>query len=248
MAYPREIGYVLDFSDRTIQQYFEDEFGIDFHHERHAANGTSKFNKLICILEQESPFVAAKILRSLWDRREGIIDERGDNVSNQGEELRKNKFFDIIHIFDGSTDAPKCDGVDQYVRNETLEELVASIHRDMEARKPEIALDRLHTYCVKKFVHLLSIRKIESQKNEALHALFGKYRKELEKQTTLTDFTKNALKSAISLFEQFNHVRNNHSLAHNNDILKPAEARFIFETINSLLIFLRSIEIQRYEE
>jgi hypothetical protein len=30
MAYPKGFGYVLDFSDRTISEFFEDEFGIDF--------------------------------------------------------------------------------------------------------------------------------------------------------------------------------------------------------------------------
>jgi len=29
MAYPNGFGYVLDFSDRTMEEFFEDEFGIE---------------------------------------------------------------------------------------------------------------------------------------------------------------------------------------------------------------------------
>ena len=38
MAYPQGFGYVLDFSDRTISEFFEDEFGIDFDDSKYAAN------------------------------------------------------------------------------------------------------------------------------------------------------------------------------------------------------------------
>lgn len=37
-----EGGYVLNFSDRTIAEFFLDELNIDFNDQRFAANGTSK--------------------------------------------------------------------------------------------------------------------------------------------------------------------------------------------------------------
>jgi hypothetical protein len=42
------------------------------------------------------------------------------------------------------------DAIDKFAGDETLEELVAAIDRDIAANKPAAALDRLHTYCMKK--------------------------------------------------------------------------------------------------
>ena len=108
-------------------------------------------------------------------------------------------------------------------------------------------MDHLHTYCMKKFSHLLMTRGIACDEDEALHARFGKYRKALLEEREIQPFTDRAMKSAISLFEGFNDIRNHHSLAHDNVILEPTEARFVFDTISAILIFLRAVEAGRYE-
>lgn len=113
--------------------------------------------------------------------------------------------------------------------------------------KPETAIDHLHTYCMKKFAHLLLTRGITCSENDALHARFGKYRKALIAEREIQTFTGRAMKSAISLFDSFNDIRNYHSLAHDNIILDPAEARFVFETVSAVLVFLRAVEAGRYE-
>ena len=41
-ALDMEGGYVLDFSNRTIEEHFEDEFGIEFYSPKYAINGESK--------------------------------------------------------------------------------------------------------------------------------------------------------------------------------------------------------------
>jgi hypothetical protein len=35
-------GYVLDFSDRTFAEFFEDEFGIEIYQDKYRFNGSSK--------------------------------------------------------------------------------------------------------------------------------------------------------------------------------------------------------------
>lgn len=112
--------------------------------------------------------------------------------------------------------------------------------------KPEVALDHLHTYCVKKVTHLLKSRGLECAPDEPLHSRFGKYRKQLVNEQGLHEFTDRALKSSISLLDSFSDLRNNHSLAHDNEILGPVEARFIFSNINSILILIRALEANRY--
>ena len=41
-AFDMTSGYVLDFSDRTMAEFFEDEFGIEIYQEKYRFNGTSK--------------------------------------------------------------------------------------------------------------------------------------------------------------------------------------------------------------
>jgi hypothetical protein len=45
-AFQGDRGYVLDFSDRTFREFFEDEFRIDIDAAKYRANGTSKMNRL----------------------------------------------------------------------------------------------------------------------------------------------------------------------------------------------------------
>jgi len=55
------------------------------------------------------------------------------------------------------------------------------------------------------------------------------------------------VKSSIGVFEKFNHVRNNQSLAHDNELLDSAEARFIYDGVTAVLRFVKSIEAGRFE-
>jgi len=52
MAFPRGFGYVLDFSDRTFDEYFQDEFGVEIYSELFNTYGTSKRNHLLSYLQQ----------------------------------------------------------------------------------------------------------------------------------------------------------------------------------------------------
>ena len=74
----------------------------------------------------------------------------------------------------------------------------------------------------------------------------GKYIKLLERNRELREISKRALKGGISIFESFNNVRNNESLAHDNDIVDHAEARYIFDTITALLRFIKTIEAEKF--
>lgn len=247
VAFPNGRGYVLNFSDRTIAEFFEDEFGIDFDDLKYQANGSSKRSRLMTFISVEDAYSVAKVLRALWDRREGLIRRNGSNRNADSEEETKRVFLEIIAKVEGNSELPRADALDRYVRDRTLDELIRDIERDLQANKPEAAMDHLHTYCMKKFTHLLQTRGVECADDEALHARFGKYRNELRKERNLNPFTDRALKSAISLFESYNDIRNHHSFAHDNPILEPAEARYVFDTISAILIFLRAIEAGRYE-
>lgn len=248
VSVPRGFGYVLDFSDRTMGEFFEDELGVDVYSEEFQANGTSKRNCLTTFLLLANHQRALYVLKALWEIREGILagithpGQKADAAKNTG------RFKRIIDRLEGSSDPIQSEGVDKFVSERTLEELIADIERNLDANKPEVALDHLHTYCVKKITHLLKTRGIECEQDEPLHSRFGKYRKELLKEQNLHEFFDRALKSSIGIFESFNDLRNNHSLAHDNEILGPVEARFVFSNINAILVLIRALESNRYYE
>ena len=247
MAFPRGFGYVLDFSDRTFDEYFKDEFRVEIYSEQFSDCGTSKRNRLLAYLQQADNSSALKVLRSLWDLREGLLSEHEgvlgiEDAAKDGEAFRK-----IIERLQGEPDSVSTDGIQTFAPDRTLEELVSDIERSLAANKPEVAIDHLHTYCMKRFAHLLRVRGIECNDEEPLHSRFGKYRKQLVAERQLHEFTDRALKSFISILESFNDLRNNHSLAHDKKILETFEARFIFSSINAMLVMIRTVEAGRYE-
>lgn len=246
MAYPRGYGYVLDFSDRTMQEFFEDEFGIDIYSEENKANGNSKRNCLSTFLLRTDQQTALRVLRALWERREGLLESLPNSEEAQAARAKSRVFQQVIETLQNEPAPLTTQGVEAFTRDRTLEELVADLERTLAANKPEVAIDHLHTYCMKKFAHLLELRGQTCDKEEPLHSRFGRYRKCLEAEQSLHEFTSRALKSFISLLESFSDLRNNHSLAHDNQLLSPMEARFIFTSVSAILVMLRALESSRY--
>ena len=62
-----EGGYVLDFSDRTMTQFFAEELNIDIDHPRYRDDGTSKAKRLRCFLRKEDTNTVVRTLNALWD-------------------------------------------------------------------------------------------------------------------------------------------------------------------------------------
>lgn len=247
VAFPRGFGYVLDFSDCTFDEYFQDEFGVEIDSDKFSTNGTSKRNRLLTYIKQADGASALRVLRSLWELREGLLSEFEGEQSAENAKKNSAPFQQVIDRLNGIPEVLSSDGVKAFSQDRTLEELVADIERSLSAGKPEAAMDHLHTYCMKRFTHLLRVRGIEFGEDEPLHSRFGKYRKALAKEQNFHEFTDRAIKTFISLFESFNDLRNNHSLAHDNEILRNYEARFIFSSINAMLVMLRTLEAGRYE-
>ncbi|QBJ63680.1 abortive infection family protein [Pseudoalteromonas sp. DL-6] len=59
-------GYLLDFSDRTMAEYFEDELNIDITQEKYQINGGSKAKRLRAFIELEDGYLVGQVLRKLW--------------------------------------------------------------------------------------------------------------------------------------------------------------------------------------
>lgn len=235
-------GYVLDFSDRTFSAFFRDEFEIDIDDDRYRVIGTSKGKRLRTFLEITDGQLAARVLSALWDERSAILARNGQSeISGLSD-----RFSQIVHRLQGEMEISSTDAIDRFVKDETLDELVEAIQRDVSANKPQAALDRLHTYCMKKFSHLIEVHGGACAKDDPLHSRAGKYIKILESGGQLQPISLRIMKSSISIFEEFSNVRNNKSFAHDNEIVGLHEARFIFDSINNVLRFIRSLEASRF--
>lgn len=236
-------GYVLDFSDRTFAEFFEDEFGVSIYSDRYDYKGRSKARHIRAFIETEGEYTVARVLRRLWEHRESLPHY----AQAESHDLIKGRFFGVLAKIEGAAEAPSTDAIDRFASDETLDELIASIQRDIAANKPAPALDRLHTYCMKKFAHLLDLHEVPWERSEPLHSRVGKYAKVLQATYSLHEASRQIIKSAIGIFEKFNHVRNNDSLAHDNDLLYHAEARFIFDSVTALLRFVKCLEAGRFD-
>ncbi len=231
-------GYVLDFSDRTMRDFFDDEFRIEIYQEKYRFNGSSKAKHMRALIVVEDDYTVGRVLRRLWAHRETVPHlMEVDNI-----DLIKLRFFDLLNKIEGGAAAPRTDVIERFARDETLEEIIAAIGRDIDAQKPVAALDRLHTYCMKRFGHLLDIYGVGWDRAEPLHGRVGKYVKAVEAKHPLTDVSRQIIKGAIGIFEKFNYVRNNNSLAHDNDLIGDAEAHFIFDSVGAVLRFIKRIE------
>ena len=241
VAWPRGLGYVLDYSDRTFGEFFEDEFQVKIFVPDYQDRGSSKRHHLISFCLKEPASIVARVLRAIAERRQLAA------IHVSPQDGLEEPFEALVAAIETRADQPCTDALYRYEQDRTLDELIADLQRTLESNKPEAALDHLHTYCMKKFAYLLSLRGISCTDNEALHARFGKYRRCLLNETNLQEISDLAMKSSISVLAKFNDVRNNRSFAHDSVILDHHEARYVFDIVTALLRFVRSYEAGRFE-
>ncbi|SPJ25054.1 abortive infection family protein [Palleronia abyssalis] len=246
-ALSMEEGYVLDFNNRTFNDFFYETLGLDpdVNTRVFSGRGTSKANRLRAFIERAELHLVSKILREMWEHRDRQIRRSGPNE----DRLREN-YFRVVSRIEGKADAIDTSAIETFELSEPLEELVTSIKRDLDAKKPQAALDRLHTYCMKRFASL--VRKHgggECGKDDPLHSRVGKYVKLMQAQRNLNPISERIMKSSISVFEAMNTIRNDKSFAHDNpELVEMEEARFIFDSIAAFLRFAKAVDGRHFED
>ncbi len=65
-----EDGYVLDFSNRTFAEFFQEELRVDVYHPRWAVDGESKAKRLRYFLRHANRKTVLDTLNALWEYRE----------------------------------------------------------------------------------------------------------------------------------------------------------------------------------
>jgi len=232
-------GYVLDFSDASFDDFVRRKFGIDASAPAYTVDGTSKAKRLRALLRTLVPGAQAEVLRAFWEYRQ---QRRGMVQSIKLEPQVTTDFLAMLSRLEASSPPIGSDPLEAFSDEPTLLTLIEAIQREIQANAPHAALDRLHTYTVKKFTDLLEREGETAGEKETVQSRASRYISKLRQKGEIGEYSAKIAKAAVQVMEQFNYVRNNQSFAHDNTILGVAEGRYVFETVISLLRFIKTLD------
>lgn len=228
-----ESGYVLDFTNRTFQDFIQDTVGRDIYAERYDFDSGSKANRLRAFWQKEPDHLVAKLLVALVDFAAELGRDRDLVDSCRGIVARLLQAAPVADI----------DAIEPNADRRDFEVVASAVRKHIEHHEPEVGLDRLHTFTTKYLRVLCEKRGIATPKEKPLHSLLGELIKALKAEGLIESaMSERILKSSISLLEALNPVRNEKSLAHDNELLAYNEALLIFNSVASVIRFLSSIE------
>ena len=234
-------GYVLDFTDASFNHFVKAAFNIDITAWMYTQDGASKAKRLRAFLRALVPGAQAEVLRKFW-----VYRQRRAEIYPALPPAIERQFLEMVAALEGGGSSIDLDGVEKFSDDPTLGELVDAIEREIQANAPHAALDRLHTYTMKKFADLLRADGVEVSAKDSLHGRAGRYINALRRSGQIGEVSDQIAKSATQIFERFNDVRNNRSLAHDNQLLGKAEGRYVFEAVLSLLRFIKALDEAKY--
>lgn len=235
-------GYVLNFSNRSFEEFVYDATGINIYDDKYNFESGSKAYRLRAFFKIESNYRVGTLLEAFcefWLSQVGLysstFDSNDQHLCTKCQEIAKRLKLDSI--------VDEIEVIQEDVNDKDISFLAKSIRESIEKNEPEVALDRLHTYCIK-FIRQLCIKhELEVNKDEPLNSLFGKYIKFIVVSNYIdSTMTERILKYSINVIEAFNDIRNNKSLAHDNPVLNYNESLLIFNNLTNSIKFILSIE------
>lgn len=242
-------GYVFKFwSDKgeynktKTKEIILDACGINIFDDKEY-QGLSQQKCIEKIWETESPSVVANLLEALC---EYFSFAMGDYYWGDEDYADYRQVQTIIEKLRATNDVK----LPQYTGTENLKLILEDIEGNLRNNKPELIVDRLHTFCSEYLRKLCKDHGIETKSKSGdelpLHSLAGMLRKWYEENDYFeTEFSGIAFRNSISLFDKFNTVRNDHSAAHPNNLLSKDEAEYAVKVVADTLIFIDKIEHSR---
>lgn len=237
-------GYVLDFSNSSLQRFIKSSINLDIYKDPQYLSNISKAKKLRQVWETEQAYHVGKLMLDLLDYYENYRLKENKLSDLDKKQIEKLRIVSTkLSINKNNLNLPFND-------DDNLKLLKADIKQSLSNNKPSLCIDRLHTFSVRFIRDVCNNNKVDIKnlngKFYPLHSLIGQLTKKYEKYNLFqSNFPIKAIKSSISLFEDFNDIRNNKSFAHDNDILGDIEATFVVENISQLLTFIDNIEKYR---
>lgn len=236
-------GYVMDFSDRTFQEFVGEAVGLDINDPKYHYSSNSKANRLRQFIKVESNYTFGKLLSAFCDY--WLSKVHTDEIDYHNDENLYKECVKIADRLKQESIVEHIDAIKPNADDRDFKLLAKSIRESIERNEPEVALDRLHTFTFKYLRELCDKYNISYDKADSLNAVFGKYVKFIvDKKHIESSMSEKILKYSISIIEAFNDIRNNKSFAHDNPVLNYHESVLIFNNISSTIKFIEFIETQ----
>jgi hypothetical protein len=237
-------GYVLDFSNRTFADFIASSIGINIYSGPYGDLGSSKANHLRSFFEKAPDHQLGCLLIDLIAHARQLGDDNYTSPPTEADLKRLDRCQAIAARLQSAQPVENLDALRPNADDDKDFAVLAKVIRDgIQKHEPGPVLDRLHTFCVKYFRTLCQKRAIAFEKTDNLGNLVGKYVKYLEQNNIIeAKITIQIMKSSISTFSDFNFIRNNKSLAHDNQTLNDQEAMLLFNNVANTIRFIEFIE------
>lgn len=228
-------GYVLNFSNRTFEEFIIDSIGKNIYDSKYNSLSGSKANRLRAFWEIEANHLVGKLMSDMVYYAASLETFNDTNLVATCQQTASRLLQ--------SAPVPEIDVIVPNAAGSTFESLAKSVRQAIDNNEPQTALDRLHTFVVKYIRTICQRHGISTEPEKPLHSIFGEYVKYLKHTGKLkSDMSERILKSCISILDAFNSVRNNQSFAHDNEILDHAEALLIFNNVTGTIRFIQAFE------
>lgn len=238
-------GYVFKFwSDRgqysknTTRQLILEACGIDIYKDK-PFSSLSQQKCIEKIWDESTPQTVAKLLKALCDYfcfamgTDYWSDEDGYDYRQVEEYIKRLEATSGFSL-------PEQNSAD-------LNLILSDIENNIRTGKPELAIDRLHTFATKYLRDICQNHNISTTDEKGTHysldSLIAKLKNWYEKENYFeSEFCVVAIRNTINTFSKYNDLRNGNSAAHPNQLLQKAEAEYAARIIADTLMFIDNIE------
>lgn len=241
-------GYVLEFSNGSLQNFVATSVGLDILDEKYKEGSGSKAHRMRALWRLETDEVVGRLLSDLlklipedWARRRDMLEEEISDEVKVTHEHAQRACARLV----GQLEVEPIDNLKAVPFDEDFRLLARQIKGSIDNGEPAAGLDRLHTFMMKYSRHLCAKHGVATTKEESLNAVFGKYVRALQTSgKVMSTMTLNILKFSSNILSAFNAVRNDQSLAHDNTVLNAEESLLILRNVSALVKFVEHVEQQ----
>ncbi|OOQ62205.1 abortive infection family protein [Mucilaginibacter pedocola] len=234
-------GYVLDFGNRSFQEFVAQVTDLDIENRKYSENNSgSKGQPLMQFIALEPDYTIGRLL-------EAFHDEIVEYHKRRGKVNSVAKYQPYVQIYqrllNGGSIVEHIDAIQAINEDKDFHSLAKLIRESIEKKEPEAALDRLHVYMIKFLKELCSSHGVEFKKEETVNGLYGKYIKAIEAKGFLaSQMTLKIVQFSHQIMQAFNDIRNNNSFAHDNPVLNYDESVLIFSNVTAMVKFIMALE------
>ena len=228
-----------EYNKTTTKDLIEEACGINIFDDE----GYKDLSQQKCIQkiwDEESPQTVANLLKAL---SEYFCFQMGNSYWGDEDENDYQQVKRIIERLESETTVV----LPKQTESQNLQLLLEDIETNLQNDKPELIVDRLHTFStefMRSICRKHNLGTTDNQNNELpLQSLVGRLKKWYSENHYFdSEFSVVAIQNTINIFDKYNNIRNDHSAAHPNEMLNKAEAMYAVHIVAETLTFIDKIE------